>query len=455
MNGYLQGPAEVVVRSNAKEGGKIVSKFFGWFENGYQTGVQVWLMQKFPFVFFYDKDSKQQWAFFQSAWPRPGVTQMGNSNLIWGELESLGKPFSHPGMTENGKTYSNLIRTDKLLQGAALHALMADVPSVGAAALESYLYSVSLDDPTQSVQQLVVNPALFPSDPPAMANHLNLQPDELLVRTREGCALVSQYIAAPKYRQGFIERHLRHSWLGECVDGLTLGPGKLLIRNDDNKLTGIRNEWHFYGKPIGRTAFIYLPSQDWSGSVTEGFIWDNTSYNRSLSAQGNVRPQPENRNPPTVSVFSPERKRIYKLLRSEGRWNTCGAEGSLCLSETPSPFIYNSSVNQLSPCTSNCDALWTEKIAPILAEMAAFQAQHAPEVEAVQQSVAPLLQSLQRQRVQEGKRKEQEWAAAAAKQKAEAATVRKQELAQANQTRKPVSTPVLDQLIMKILTGAR
>ncbi|WP_130410642.1 hypothetical protein [Fluviicoccus keumensis] len=429
---------------NSTQDGPLIYKVYGWFDHGRASGQLMQVLSNGINLWFFDSEGKWVWHFSRSigiAW---------DNDAYWFlDADSDAAGFKLENRQVDGKA-EQIITTSELLLQSGSSLTDQRVPSVGPAAMRLYLDHLPRDNPALAIEHLVESKALFPADPP----DLKIGPEELLVHTRDGCGLIIPYASHAGNRHILIDDYLRHSWLGECVNGLALGPGKLLIRSTvDNALVAIVSGWRLYGRPIGRSIETRLPSSSGNlpGSVTEGFDWGGASYTRSRTALGAPTPRNWLYDPPKVMVSSAKREVIYTLLQADQDHDHCKGAGDSCLEEQ----VLGGGDTHNIPCQGNCGAVWAEKVAPLLAEFAAAEKRDTPAVEAAKKSVEPLLKKLQAKRVQDARQRERQQAEAKAKREAEAATLRTQALTQANQSKRPVASPNVDALIKQLLKGGK
>lgn len=410
-DGRIHGVADVMIELPPSAAGrKRQARQFGWFQRGIPQGVHVAVFNDpdgrrpgFPMLFHFDAAGQTSWSFGQPSayWPQQGtLLASGPWEDVDGKARQAGIDYTVAKRADGTSYGEGMAMIADILNQAVEFSLAADVQSVNPATVRQFLASVSITQPLASVGVRFPVAAIFPDSneeapgvhavPVERGTDATLQAGEILVKTREGCGLITA-LGDEKYRQVVIDSSLRKSWLGECVDGMVLGPGTMLVRTNDDRISLIQQLWYFNGRPIGESTTTSFSFGGYTGGTTEGFSWNDTGFSYSRSALGKPVAQSAVSSPPMVMESSPQRKVIYTLLRSEGGWSKeCGPEGSVCLQERILGSI-PSTVNHL-PCRKNdCTVLWAEKVVPILTALEAFKARHAADIAAKRQSVDSIL----------------------------------------------------------------
>lgn len=413
-HGRIHGVADVMIElPPADDGRKRQAREFGWFQHGVPQGAHVAVLTDpegkspgFAMLISFDAAGQTSWSFGLTAasWPKSSsLLASGPWVDMDGKARKAGVSYFTAKRADGTAFGEGSTMVADVINQAVEFSMVAGVQSVNPAALRHFLTSVSIRQPLAGVSTGFPTAAIFPDtdeDTPAVptvqgarGTDVTLQPGEIIAKTREGCGLITQ-VADEKYRQVIIDSTRRKSWLGECVDGMVLGPGTMLIRTDADKISLIQRQWYFNGRPIGESTTTSFSSGGYTGGTTDSFSWQDTSFSRSRSATGEPAAQRSVSNPPMAMEYSPQRKVIYTLLRSENGWPAeCGPDGSACLQERILGSI-PSLLNYYRCKKNNCTALWSEKVAPVLAAYEAFKASHAAAVEAAQKSVEPVLAPL-------------------------------------------------------------
>lgn len=414
LDGLVHGVADVMIElPPAADGRTRRAREFGWFQHGVPQGAHVAVLTDphaqapgFAMLMSFDASGTNNWSFglASSQWPRSGsLLSSGPWEDLDGKARQAGIDYSAAKRPDGTVYGEGLTMIADVIHQAVEFSMVNNVQSVNPATLRKFLASVSIKHPLSGVSTGFSADTIFTdgngAPPPAhlaqntRGTDATLQAGEILVRTREGCGLITQ-LSDEKYRQVIIDASLRKSWLGECVDGMVLGPGTMLVRSSDERISLIQHLWYFDGRPIGESTTTSFSSGAFTGGTTDGFSWKGSSFSRSRSATDSPVAQPAVSNPPMAMEFSPQRKVIYTLLRAKDGWSTeCGPDGSTCLQERS----LNSTPSTVSHyrCKQNdCTALWAEKVLPVIAAHDAFKASHEAEIEAVQQSVQPILAPL-------------------------------------------------------------
>lgn len=413
-NSRVHGVADVMIElPPTHDGRKRRAREFGWFEHGVPQGVHVLVLTDpegkspaFAILINFDASGQTNWSFGLSAkhWPK-SITLLASGPWADGDGKARQAGIDYFGAKQaDGTTFgdeSTMIAD--VLNQAVEFSMVSGVQSVSPATLRHFLTSVSITQPLAGVSTGFPPETIFPDTDEAVpasrtaqntrGTDATLQPGEIIAKTREGCGLIVQ-VAEEKYRQAIIDSTLRKSWLGECVDGMALGPGTLLVRTDADKISLIQRQWYFNGRPIGESTVTSFSSGSYQGSTIDAFSWEGTSFSRNTSATGTPIAQALGQNPPMVMEYSAQRKAIYTLLSSESGWPAeCSPDGSACLQERILSSI--PSTQNYHRCKRNdCTALWAEKVAPVLAAYETFKARHAADVEAAQKSVESILAPL-------------------------------------------------------------
>lgn len=413
-DGRVYGVADVIIElPPATDGRTRRARELGWFQRGVPQGAHLVVLSDpegkspgFAMLINFSAAGQTNWSFGQSAasWPKSGtLLSSGPWEDVDGKARAAGIDYPTARRADGTAFSEGMTTIADVINQAVEFSMVSGVQSVNPATLRHFLTSVSIKQPLAGVSTGFPTATIFPdTDEEAPVTRAAqstrgtdavLQPGEIIAKTREGCGLITQ-VPDEKYRQTMIDSALRKSWLGECVDGMVLGPGTMLARTNEDRISLIQRQWYFNGRPIGESAVTTFSSGSYQGGTIDAFSWEGTSFSRNQSAAGTPVAQPLGSNPPMAMESSPQRKVIYTLLRSENGWPAeCGPDGSTCLQERVLGSI--PSVLNYYRCKKNdCTALWAEKVAPILAAYEAFKASHAADIEAAQKSVEPILAPL-------------------------------------------------------------
>ncbi|MES2908361.1 MAG: hypothetical protein V4688_04295 [Pseudomonadota bacterium] len=405
-NGRVHGVADVIIElPPAADGRKRQAREFGWFQRGVPQGVHVAVLSDpegkspgFATLINFDAAGQTNWSFGQTAayWPSSGtLLSSGPWSDVDGRAREAGVNYFTAKRPDGTAFSEGTTMIADVINQAVEFSMVAGVQSVNPATLRHFLTSVSITQPMAGVSSGFPADTIFQdSDEGRRGTEATLQAGEILARTREGCELITQ-VPDEKYRQTIIDSTLRKSWLGECVDGMALGPGTLLVRTNEDRISLIQHQWYFNGRPIGESTVTSFSSGTYQGGTIDSFSWEGSSFSRNRSAIGTPVAQTLWNNPPMAMEYSSQRKVIYTLLRSEGGWPAeCGPDGNACLQEKILGSI-PSTQNYYRCKRNDCTMLWAEKVMPVLAAHEAFKASHAADIEAAQKSVestlAPLL----------------------------------------------------------------
>ncbi|HVL09101.1 MAG TPA: hypothetical protein VM512_08085, partial [Burkholderiaceae bacterium] len=249
-----------------------------------------------------------------------------------------------------------------------------------------------------------------------MARMRQLQSGEFVAKTREGCGVIRKE-RGPNSKELIVASVSRDSWEGGCVEGMTLGPGKYISRNDKMETVGSTEAWYFYGRALGHAVFTSQAPGIYRDSKSESFSWDGTFYARNVARAEPLEPK-ENAIDPMVSYFP---KDYYQELRYS-LLPACGLDRQPCVSEQrPSPTgNYFDGLKHL-PCNGSCGSLWVEKAGPLITAFDNYARQHAADVAAVKQALEPTLERVKREAdlVQAEKQREAERQRVAAQEAAQ------------------------------------
>lgn len=276
---------------------------------------------------------------------------------------------------------------------------------------------------------------------------VQLQQGEEIVHTQDGCGQIVKFdYLKPESRQRLIDSISKSTWTGVCADGLALGAGKAIVWDASGKQLLFTDQWMLYGRKIGRSTIVTRRDvlvPDVNKPWLELIQWDGEFYSHSVGASGHV--QVDKLDSSGISVG-------YKLKTGEAA------------NFVIYPACYNEEKKKNQPCImkshngsslikhfckpKECEKMWQELADPIIKDFDAFEVAHAAEIEAVKKSVGPIITQLLVKREQEIKLN---------KVREQRKVQRQQQLTQANQARKPVESPSLDQLIKQTLavSGAR
>lgn len=243
VEGLIHGAAEVKLHTIETDGASIISKQYGWFEHGLPSGPHIVVNTKGVAVSFFGKEGGRRWSFAKS-WQRV------RDNMSWVGLGSnLDGPFTYAEYRdEAGESFVAYSDSFRLFSVAVTKARAHSVPSISRQAMAVYFDAVQ-SAKEKGYAQLVDSKALFPPDIREIAGRYGLKSGEVFAVTREGCGLI---ISAPEeHHQSYSDLALGNSWNGECVDGMALGPGVLIIRSGlDSKLSTTNDEWRLYGRLV-------------------------------------------------------------------------------------------------------------------------------------------------------------------------------------------------------------
>lgn len=225
-----------------------------------------------------------------------------------------------------------------------------------------------------------------------IARMRQLQPGEFIAKTREGCSVIRKE-RGPNSKDVIVNSVSRDSWEGGCAEGMALGPGKYIARNDKMETVGSTDMWYFYGRGIGQAVFTSQSPGVYQGSKSESFAWDGISYSRNVSRMEPLEPK-ENAVVPRI-WYSPKE---YANELSYTLHPACGVDRQPCVTELrPSPTGNFFDGLKHLPCNGSCGSLWMEKAGPLFTAFDNFAQQHAADVAALKQALAPTLERMKRE----------------------------------------------------------
>ncbi|MDA7415728.1 hypothetical protein PGB34_05070 [Xenophilus arseniciresistens] len=261
-----------------------------------------------------------------------------------------------------------------------------------------------------------------------MARMRELQPGEFVVKTREGCGTIRKE-RGPNSREIITTAASRDSWEGACSEGMALGPGTYVARNDKMETVGSTDMWFFYGRGIGHAVYTGQTPGIYLGSKSESFSWDGISYSRNVARMEALEPR-ENAVVPRI-WYSP---REYANELAYTLHPACGVDRQPCVTEQrPSPTGNFFDGLKHLPCNGSCGSLWMEKAGPLFVAFDDFARQHAADVESVKKALEPTLARLgreaavaQAEKERQAERQRQEAQAQQQRQRDEAARAEQQ-----------------------------
>lgn len=208
-----------------------------------------------------------------------------------------------------------------------------------------------------------------------------LRAGEVYSRTANGCGLIlGPYPSlSESNRKQYEQFHLEDTWQGACVNGLALGPGKLIDRDYKGKVDFIRERWFLYGRPIGEGHIVNALV----GGTATTFVWNGVEY----VIQGDMESPSAGAGGSKVLVYAQRRLR-WRYEISE----YCGGEMCVVVEDMDLP----SGTGRVKyPCGGSCRSVWKKRVGPVLKEYQSFRKHYEPEVEAAKLEAAPVLAALQ------------------------------------------------------------
>lgn len=263
---------------------------------------------------------------------------------------------------------------------------------------------------------------------------VQLQQGEEIVHTQDGCGqIVKLDYLKPETKKMLIDSISKRTWTGICDDGLALGAGKEITWDTSGKELLLTDQWMLYGRKIGRSTIVtrrdaLVPNvnKPW----LEVIQWDGEVYSRGVGASNNI--QEDTLDHSEVSVgYSLKSGDGVNYTISSSCYNTDKKKSQPCIREGRK----SSGLTQHFCKIKECIKMWQGLAGPILQGFDDFESAHSVEIDTAKKSVEPKIAQLLVKREQDTKRKEQRNIQI------------QQQLRQANQARKPVSSPSLDQLI--------
>lgn len=282
-------------------------------------------------------------------------------------------------------------------------------------------------------------------------NFKTIESNEFIARTSNDCGLVEKVKGNSKYKSVRIESVKRDIWEGICVDGLALGPGKIINRNANGETTGLSEMWMLYGRPIGQIKTTYISRYNSPDLHTEGFYWNGEGYSRRGNTKLSEETQADRDN-----LF------INYQPREATKWISFGLNANCydSKSQTTGPCIaemHHTNTDNFEDgvtryfCKSNeCEGKWRELTDKLVSEYELFERTHTAEVEAAKKIVEPIL--LKARADKQKAEAEAELIAMENKRKAQIEQ-RQKEFSQANLAKIPVASPALEELIRRTLNG--
>lgn len=457
QNGWIHGVADVMLELPSGRGR---ARQFGWFQYGVPQGVHVVLLRgydapAFAILMSFDASGHSNWSFGlpSASWPSSGtLLTSGPWEDVDGKARKAGIEYSVAKRADGTSYAEGLTMIKDFISQTVDFSLAAGVQSVTPSSIRDFLTTISITQPMANVNRNFTAAAIFPDNeeapPPPVATPAVLGADEFIAKTANDCGLIEK-LNDPKYKQARLDTIARNIWQGLCVSGLALGPGKMIYRNDKNEAIGSSELWMLYGKPIGRSSITYAAQAGYPGSRSEAMTWNGMSYSRSLNTKNPVEPKEgyESYLAGHIPLDTTQRV-IYSMYPA--CYDAKKQTTSPCIAENRhfNTGNYEDGITRHFCKPGKCVAKWHELTDSVVAAFDEFERAHALDVDAAKKSVEPaLLKAMQE------KRKADAEAVLVAKENKRKAQVaqRQQQLNQANQSRRPVVSPNLNQLIRQTM----
>ena len=242
------------------------------------------------------------------------------------------------------------------------------------------------------VRQCFISVLVFVATAPAFFNDVRsasappLQPNEKIVKTRDGCGFV---VDSSKPGASYeIEAKSKLTWGGPCVAGLAMGEG--WISDGDYRYADIPplRGWAWYGRIFGSVG-----SRD-----SIAFVWDGISVSyTTLSITAPVWSKQHNERSRVSDGDSLVMTNTRGCILESKQLPECKQENKF---EIPGLIVLDlknkKSAHYNCPdlrSTNGCEALWAEHAGPVIGRIKAFLAENEPKVEVRKREIAPLVAS--------------------------------------------------------------
>ncbi|WEI17206.1 hypothetical protein PY247_11685 [Acinetobacter proteolyticus] len=285
-----------------------------------------------------------------------------------------------------------------------------------------------------------------------------IESGEIITKTKNGCNLIEK-LMNPNAKQARIDAVSKNIWDGVCYNGFALGPGKMIYKNDKGDETGFSEIWYINGRPIGYIKTTFHPSGNFLGLLNEGNIWKNETYNRSVSTtilkEPTITPDIfESKQLSSISHIPQDVTKWVSYTLHTACYDAKSQTTSPCIAENHynNTGVYENGITRYFCKPGQCLSKWHELTDKLFSGYEDFELAHKAEVDASKKSVEPILLKAKAEK----QKADAEAAILAKENKRQAEKIeRLNQLTQANQAHKLVSSPALERLIRKALNGGQ